>query len=105
MSDKQLNERLIVVDKLFFCDTIKRIFNCLMERAMKKTYKLENLDCAHCAAKLEAAFNEIDGVIAASVNFMAQKLVLDMEDEKEDSILKEIEKIKNKIEPDCDIIF
>ena len=90
---------------MFFYDTIKRIFNRLMERAMLKTYKLENLDCAHCAAKLESAFNEIEGVIKASVNFMAQKLVLEMEDEKVDSVLKEVEKVKNKIEPDCEIIF
>lgn len=105
MSDKQLNDCLIVLDKIIFYDTIKHIFNRLMEKAMQKTYKLENLDCAQCAAKLESAFNEIEGVIKATVNFMTEKLVLEMEDEKVDTVLKEVEKVKNKIEPDCDIIF
>ena len=105
MSDKQLNDCLIVLDKIVFCDTIKRIFNCLMERAMLKTYKLENLDCAHCAAKLETAFNEIEGVIKASVNFMAQKWGLERGGGKVDSVLNDAEKVQNKIEPDCEMLL
>ena len=41
---------------------------------MKKTFKLVDLDCANCAAKMEAAVQKIDGVTAASVSFMAQKM-------------------------------
>ena len=37
---------------------------------MKKVYKLQDLDCANCAAKMERAINKIDGVEAASVNFL-----------------------------------
>ena len=29
---------------------------------MKKSFKLENLDCANCAAKMEAAINKLDEV-------------------------------------------
>ena len=41
---------------------------------MKKIYKLEELDCANCAAKMEAAINKIEGVEKASVSFMTQKI-------------------------------
>ena len=56
---------------------------------MKKSYKLNELDCANCAAKMEAAINKIDGVNKATVSFMTQKLTLDADDEKFDSILSE----------------
>ena len=48
---------------------------------MKKRFELENLECAHCAAKIEDAIGKLDGVNSATVNFMAQKLVLDADDE------------------------
>ena len=44
---------------------------------MKKAFKLRDLDCANCAAKMEAAIQKISGVKSASVNFMAQKLTLE----------------------------
>ena len=44
---------------------------------MKKTFKLVDLDCANCAAKMEAAVQKIDGVTAASVSFMAQKMTIE----------------------------
>ena len=47
---------------------------------MKKTYAMENLDCANCAAKMEKAILKIDGVKSATVSFFAQKLVLEAED-------------------------
>ena len=68
---------------------------------MKKKFKLTNLDCASCAAKMEAAIQKIDGVTAASVSFMSQKLTLDADDARFDAILAEAVKICKKIEPDC----
>jgi len=67
---------------------------------MKKTLKVE-IDCANCAAKLEEALKKIDGVKEASVSFMSQKVRLDVEDEKLDSILKEAQEVAKKVDSDC----
>ena len=69
---------------------------------MKKRYKFE-VDCANCAAKVEAAVKKIDGVNDATVNFMAQKLVLDADDARFDEILKEVQAVAKKVEPDCEL--
>ena len=69
---------------------------------MKKRYKFV-VDCANCAAKVEAAVKKIDGVNASTVNFMAQKLVLDADDARFDEILKEVEAVAKKVEPDCEL--
>lgn len=66
---------------------------------MKKSFRLEGLDCANCAAKMEKAINELDGVKNATVNFMTTKMVIEGEDEKMASIVEAAEKIVKKIEP------
>ncbi|MBR6772947.1 MAG: cation transporter [Clostridia bacterium] len=71
---------------------------------MKKTFNLEELDCAHCAAKMEDGIKKIPGVTSASVNFFAQKLILEAEDGRFDEILSAAQKIISKIEPDCKIV-
>ena len=71
---------------------------------MKKTFVLDEIDCANCAAKFERAVNGIDGVVTASVNFFAQKLILEAEDGRFDEILSAAQKIISKIEPDCKIV-
>ena len=60
---------------------------------MRKVFKLQDLECANCAAKMEDAIKKIDGVNTASMSFMTQKLVIDAEPEKMDAILDEAEKI------------
>ena len=70
---------------------------------MKKVFRLEDLDCAHCAAKMEDAINKIDGVECAQVNFLSQKLTLEAADEQFDAVLKQAVKACKKIEPDCTI--
>ena len=72
---------------------------------MKKIYNLEELDCAHCAAKMEDAIRKIDGVISASISFMTQKLTIEAADEDFDKVLKAAQKAIKKIEPDCRIIL
>lgn len=72
---------------------------------MKKTFRLEDLDCAHCAQKIEDGIRAIDGVQAVSVNFLAQKLTLDAADADFDEILKKAVKLAKKIEPDCTIVI
>ena len=72
---------------------------------MKKTFELEELDCAHCAAKMEEVIKKIDGVISASISFMSQKLTLEADEKDFDKILKAAQKAIKKIEPDCRIIL
>ena len=72
---------------------------------MKKTYLLEDLDCANCAAKMEAVINKLDGVVSARVSFMTQKLILETECEDQGVIIKEIQKVIKKIEPDCRVVL
>ena len=69
---------------------------------MQKTYTIENLDCANCAAELENALQNIKGINTATVSFMAQKLYIDFADD-EETVMKEVRRITNKIEPDCEI--
>ena len=72
---------------------------------MKKTFKLEELDCANCAAKMETAIGKIDGVIEAKVSFMTQKLSIEAEEKDFETILKAAQKAIKKIEPDCRLII
>lgn len=72
---------------------------------MKKKFKLENLDCAHCAAKMEEAINKIPGVNEASISFMTLKLTIDADDDRFDEIMKEAAAACAKVEPDCKIVM
>lgn len=71
---------------------------------MKKSFKLNDLDCANCAAKIENAVKKVDGVNAASVNFMAQRLELEAADERFGAVLDEVKKVVKRIEPDVGIM-
>ena len=71
---------------------------------MKKKFKLDEVDCANCAAKMEDAIRKIDGVKEVSVNFMTQKMTLEAEDESFEAILVEACKVIAKVEPDCEVI-
>lgn len=70
---------------------------------MKKRFKLEDLDCANCAAKMEEAVKRIDGVTDASVSFMSQKITVEAPDDRFDDIMKKVVAACKKIEPDCTI--
>ena len=72
---------------------------------MKKKIKLQALDCANCAAKMEEAIKKLDGVNDASVNFMMQKMTIDAEDSRFDEIMKEVVTVCAKVEPDCKILM
>ncbi len=68
---------------------------------MKKKFKLTDLDCANCAAKMEDAIKKLDGVNDASVSFMMQKMTIDADDARFDKIMKEVVEVCKKVEPDC----
>ena len=69
---------------------------------MKKTVKIV-IDCANCAAELERALEKIEGVNEVSINFMTQKMIIDIDDNNYQEIVKKIEKTKRKVEPYCEI--
>lgn len=71
---------------------------------MKKTFMLDELDCANCGAKMENAISKIEGVNSCTVSFLTQKLTIDADDDRFDDIVKEAQKVCKKIEPDCRII-
>lgn len=68
---------------------------------MKKKFKMVNLDCANCAAKMENAINKIDGVESATVSFMAQKLTLVAADDCFEEMVNLAEAACKKVDPDC----
>ncbi|MCQ2533303.1 MAG: heavy-metal-associated domain-containing protein [Clostridia bacterium] len=72
---------------------------------MRKTFELEDLDCANCARKMQEAIAKMDGVKDVSVNYMAQKMVLEADDDVFDKVLKDAIKAIKKVEPDCTVIL
>ena len=72
---------------------------------MKKKFKLQDLDCANCAAKMEENIKKLDGVVDATVSFMTQKLTIEADDGRFDEIMKEVVAVCKKVEPDCQILM
>lgn len=72
---------------------------------MKKTYRIE-VDCANCANLMEDAARKTNGVAAATVNFMTQKMIVEFEEGQEASrVMKSVLKACKKVEPDCEIFL
>lgn len=71
---------------------------------MKKIFKLEGLDCAHCAGKIEEKVANLAGVKSAIVNFMTTKMTLETEDDKFEEIFIQAKKIINELEPDVNVV-
>ena len=71
---------------------------------MKTTFVLDDFDCANCAANIENAVRDIEGVISASVSFMSGKLVLEAEDERFEEILDAAEKLIAKVDSDVTLV-
>ena len=71
---------------------------------MRKSFKLDEIDCANCALKLEDAIKKIDGVDDAKVNFMTQKLTLNAADDRFAQVLDDVVALVAKMEPDCEVI-
>lgn len=70
---------------------------------MKKTFKLLDLDCAHCAAKIEDSVRKIEGVTSVEVNFLNQKMVLEADQERFQEIAEKAVTLIRKIEPDVTV--
>ena len=61
---------------------------------MRKSFKLENLDCANCAAKMETGINQLPGVNKASISFMTSKLIIDADTD--DGAYVEVPEVHNR---------
>lgn len=72
---------------------------------MKKNFKLDGLDCANCAAKIEKKVKSLDGVKDATVSFFAQKLVLEADDDRFDAVAKEVAELVHRVDPDCTMVL
>ena len=70
---------------------------------MKKVFKIE-VDCAVCAGKIQEGVSKISGVNSVTVNFMTQKMILDIDDDKFDEVYKQVIKTAKKIEPDFEVL-
>lgn len=71
---------------------------------MTKTYKLQDLDCANCARKMEDAIRKLEGVTEVHVNFLTQKMILTADDTRFEDIVKEAIKCIRRVDPDCQVV-
>lgn len=72
---------------------------------MKKTGKIEKLCCAHCAALIQEKIAQLDGVQAVSISFITQRIAMQIEEDKEEAIATQAQKIVKSIEPDSVLTF
>ena len=72
---------------------------------VKKSFEMEDLDCANCARKMQEAVSKLEGVVSCEISFMAQKMKLEYDDADEKKLFKEIQKSVKKVEPDCSVCF
>ena len=71
---------------------------------MKKVFKLEGLNCAHCAAKIEEKVSKLEGVKSVVINFMTTKMTLESIDENIGEVVEKVKKLINEIEPDVNML-
>ena len=69
---------------------------------MKKIIKLEGLCCANCAAKIEEGVKKLDGVNSASLSFMTQRLIMEVEDGREEELVEAARTVAAKVEPQAE---
>ena len=71
---------------------------------MKKVFRLEGLNCAHCAAKIEEKVSKLEGVKSVVINFMTTKMTLESVDENIADVVEKVKKLINEVEPDVNMI-
>lgn len=72
---------------------------------MKKTFKMVELDCANCAAKMENAISKLEGVNSCTISFMTQKMTLDADDARFDEIVQQARKCIKRVDEPCDLVL
>ena len=68
---------------------------------MKKKFKVEGIDCPNCAAKIEEMVGKLEGITSSKINFMAEKLTVEVEESALEGLLENIKKTVNVVEPDA----
>ncbi|MDD4474978.1 MAG: heavy metal translocating P-type ATPase [Eubacteriales bacterium] len=83
-----------------------KVIDTAKNKYTKNTAILEGLGCANCAAKIEAAIKNLDGITFASVDFVSKKLILETESAVDfNKLVEKIEGIVKKIEPDVKVVL
>ena len=72
---------------------------------MTKTYKMQDLDCANCARKMEDAIRKLEGVTEVHVNFLTQKMILTADDARFEDIVKEAIKCIRRVDSECRVVL
>ena len=72
---------------------------------MTKTYKMQDLDCANCARKMEDAIRKLEGVTEVHVNFLTQKMILTADDARFEEIVREAVKCIRRVDADCQVVM
>ena len=71
---------------------------------MRKVFKMQDLECANCAAKMEAGIAKLEGVQSVTISFLMQKMTLEADDSRFNEIVEEAARICKKYERDCEIV-
>ena len=71
---------------------------------MTKRFRLKDLDCANCAAKMEDAIRKLEGVEDCTISFMTQRMTLTAPDNRFDAVLAEAIACIARVEPDCEVV-
>lgn len=66
---------------------------------MKYNFKIKGIDCANCAANLENTIKKIEEIQNASISFMTERMVIECSEENKEEVLKKINKVIKKEEP------
>jgi copper chaperone CopZ len=72
---------------------------------MTKIFKIENIDCANCAAKMEQGIKNLDGVKSCALSFMTGRLTIDADETKFDAIIPAAAKLIKKIESGAKLVI
>ena len=70
---------------------------------MKSRFKIIGIDCANCAAELERALQKVEGIESANINFMSERMELEYDESQKEEILKKVNKVIKREEPDVKI--
>ena len=68
---------------------------------MKKTYSLDQLDCAACAAKMEEAASQVPGVEELRINFLTKTMSLTASEDHFEQVAQNVMAACQRVEPEC----
>lgn len=71
---------------------------------MRKKFKMQDVDCANCAAEMERNIAKLDGVNEVSISFMHQKMTIDADDARFEEILEKAQECVSKVDEGAKIL-